>query len=80
MPQARQAAFRHAVLASAADLVGADPFEAALLVLQRFPEDHAHVVGALGSQPELQYHYLRAALQVGLRAGDDALLSESLKQ
>ena len=79
MPQARRAAFHHAVLAGAASLVGADPFEAALLVLQRFPEDHARVVGALGSQPELQYRYLRAALQVGLRAGDEALLPGSLK-
>lgn len=80
MPQAQCAAFRQAVLAGAASLVGADPLEAALLVLQRFPEDHAHVVGALGSQPELQYRYLRAALQVGVRAGDEALLSGSLKQ
>ena len=80
MPQDRRAAFRRAVLAGAASLVGADPLEAALLVLQRFPEDHASVVGALGSQPELQYRYLRAALQVGWCAGDAALLSGSMKQ
>ena len=79
MPQARRAAFHHAVLAGAASLVGADPFQAALLVLQQFPADHAQVVGALGSQAELQYRYLRAALQVGLHAGNEALPSGLLK-
>ena len=49
-----------------ADLTQLGPFQAAALVLERFPEDHAHVAQSLQSQPELQYQYLQAASQVRL--------------
>lgn len=65
MSQDRSAAFRVAVLGSIAELVGNEPLEAATLVLERFPEEHAQVVATLAAQPELQYKYLQASTQVG---------------
>lgn len=64
MPPDRAQAFRGAVLGSMADLARLDPLEAAGLVLERFPEDHASVVQSLQGQPEAQYRYLQAATQV----------------
>ena len=64
MSQERSEAFRAAVLGSIADLAGNEPVEAARLILERFPEDHAHVVASLSAQPELQFKYLQAATEV----------------
>ena len=66
MPADRAHAFKDAVLGSIADLTQLGPFQAAALVLERFPEEHASVVQSLQSQPELQYEYLQAASQVRL--------------
>ena len=64
MPEDRAAAFRGAVLGSIGDLAKSDAFQAAALVLERFPEEHLGVVQSLQSQPELQYKYLQGATQV----------------
>jgi len=64
MPEDRVAAFRGAVMGSIGDLAKSEPHEAAALVLERFPEEHAGVVESLQDQPELQYKYLQAATQV----------------
>ena len=64
MPEDRAGAFRGAVLGSIADLAKGEPQEAAALVLERFPEEHAAVVHSLQDQPELQYKYLQGATQV----------------
>ncbi len=53
------AAFRAAVLRSMGRLIPADAAAAATLVLTHFAEDHAAVVTALDSTPELQYEYLK---------------------
>ena len=60
----RSAAFRAAVLGSIADLARNETLEAATLILERFPEQHATVVASLADQPELQYKYLQASTQV----------------
>ena len=60
----RSAAFKAAVLGSIADLAKNEPLEAARLILERFPEEHAHVVASLTAQPELQYKYLQASAEV----------------
>lgn len=65
LSQDRSAAFRVAVLDSIADLARNEPFEAATLILERFPEEHAGVVGSLASERQLQYKYLQASAQVG---------------
>lgn len=64
MPEDRAAAFRGAVLGSIGDLAKSEPYEAAALVLERFPEEHAAVVQSLHDQAELQYKYLQGATQV----------------
>ncbi len=64
MPPDRAAAFRGAVLGSIGDLAKTEAYEAAALVLERFPEEHAAVVQSLKDQPELQYKYLQGATQV----------------
>lgn len=64
MPEDRAAAFRGAVLGSIGELAKSDAFQAAALVLERFPEEHLGVVQSLQSQPELQYKYLQGATQV----------------
>ena len=64
MPEDRLAAFRGAVMGSVGKLAKSEPLEAAALVLERFPEEHAGVVQSLKDQPELQYKYLQAATQV----------------
>ncbi|KAL3136710.1 hypothetical protein ABBQ38_005943 [Trebouxia sp. C0009 RCD-2024] len=64
MSQDRSAAFRAAVLGSIAELVRNEPLEAAALVVERFPGEHAQVVASLAAQPELQYKYLQASTQV----------------
>ena len=64
MPEDRAAAFRGAVLGSIGDLARSDAFQAAALVLERFPEEHLGVVQSLQTQPELQYKYLQGATQV----------------
>ena len=66
MSQERSDAFKAAVLGSIADLAGNEPTEAAKLILERLPEDHASVVLSLSAQPELQYKYLQAATEVWL--------------
>ena len=71
----RSAAFKAAVLGSIPDLTRNEPFEAAILVLERFSEDHAAVVASLSAQPELQYKYLQAASQVGLQFHSGSNLS-----
>ncbi|KAA6422788.1 MAG: hypothetical protein FRX49_07323 [Trebouxia sp. A1-2] len=64
MREDRLAAFRGAVMGSVGELAKSEPNEAAALVLERFPEEHAGVVQSLKDQPELQYKYLQAATQV----------------
>jgi len=64
MPEDRLAAFRGAVMGSIGELAKSEPLEAAALVLERFPEEHAGVVQSLKDQSELQYKYLQAATQV----------------
>ncbi|KAL0048183.1 hypothetical protein WJX82_009442 [Trebouxia sp. C0006] len=64
MPEDRLAAFRGAVMGSVGELAKSEPHEAAALVLERFPQEHAGVVQSLKDQPELQYKYLQAATQV----------------
>lgn len=66
LSQDRSAAFRLAVVGSIADLARNDSCEAATLILERFPEEHASVVASLADQPELQYKYFQASTQVGL--------------
>ena len=64
LSQDKSAAFRLAVLGSIADLTRNEAFEAATLILERFPEEHAEVVASLADQPQLQYKYLQASIQV----------------
>ena len=64
MPEDRLAAFRGAMMGSVGELAKSEPHEAAALVLERFPQEHAGVVQSLKDQPELQYKYLQAATQV----------------
>ena len=64
LSQDRSAAFRAAVVGSIADLARNETFEAATLILERFPEEHVNVVASLADQPELQYKYLQASTQV----------------
>ncbi|KAK9804391.1 hypothetical protein WJX72_010740 [[Myrmecia] bisecta] len=55
--------FRAAVLAAMPRLTQADGQATAALVLERFPEQQKAVIMALQDSPELQYKYLRGALQ-----------------
>jgi hypothetical protein len=63
----RAAAFKAAVVAAMGRLVQADSTAAARLILRSFPGDHAEVVDSLRRSPQLQYRYLKGAMQVGVR-------------
>lgn len=61
MPAHRASAFKAAVLQSISALTQISASEAARLVLQHFPDDHAQVVQALKQDSQLQFNYLQAA-------------------
>ena len=64
MPANRESAFKAAVLNSISDLTQLSATDAARLVLQHFPDDHAQVVQALKQDSQLQFNYLQAASEV----------------
>ena len=57
-----RAALRDALLARAAALAGADGGAAAALILRHFPDDAHAVCSALAGTPDLQFAYLRGAV------------------
>ena len=63
----RLPAFKAVVMDAMPRLVERDSSATAGIVLSSFPQEHAAVVRQLQGSPNLQYMYLKAALQVGPR-------------
>ena len=66
----RLPAFKATVMGAMPRLVERDSSATAGLVLSSFPQEHAAAVRQLQGSPNLQYMYLKAALQVGPKHHD----------
>ena len=74
----RLAAFKAVVMDAMPRLVERDSSATAGIMLSSFPQEHAAAVRQLQGSPNLQYKYLKAALQVSLTAFHSSIALQDL--